>query len=196
MDKLLRLFTILTLFLFYSCSDSQENIYKLELQKMNKNYTLWKSEFPDSLTAHFPEQMDTNFISYGSSYRNTPKEILYLSLEKRITEKEKEKFKNLTPAKDSCIIRIYANKYTYGFDKRGLGNCISYIPVPDLKLVSVLNPVPDDYKYYLIELSHQTFINHKMYFRNYLPDEWKNGMSRGIGISEKENIILYWLIMW
>ncbi len=196
MDKLLRLFTILTLFFSYSCSDSQENIYKLDLQKMNKNYTLWKNEFPDSLTAHFPKQIDTNFISYSSSYRDQPKDFLHLHLKKRISKEEKEKFKNLTPAKDSCIIRIYANKYTYGFDKRGLGNCISYIPVPEYDFIFSFDEIPKDIKYYIVELSHQTFINHKMYFRNYLPDEWKNGMSRGIGISEKENIIFYWLIMW
>lgn len=48
----------------------------------------------------------------------------------------------------------------------------------------------------MLETSHHTFINHKLYMRYYLPEDWKNGMSRGIAVSEKEKNIYYWLIMW
>ena len=77
-----------------------------------------------------------------------------------------------------------------------MGECNEYIPVPEFNLVSSLDSVPKDLKYYVLELSHKTFINHDLYLRYYLPDEWRNGMSRGVGISEKENTIFYWLIMW
>lgn len=156
----------------------------------------WKQIFPDSLTKHFPDSIGKNWISYGSSYRNTPKKMLYLTLLKKLSEDEIVFFKNYTCAPDSCLMKIYLNKNTYGFNKEGLGECESFIPIPDYNLINDEREAPNDTKYYVLETSKKSMINHDLYLRYYLPEEWKNGMSRGIGLSEKENIIFYWLILW
>ncbi len=178
----------------YKNKKDTDNIFLNDI--LNKDYKLWKNEFPDSLTIHFPDKLDKKFISFGSSYRNEPKKFLYLGLEKKLTKEERKKFERKIYTEDTCIIKIYSNKNYYGFNKKGLGECMEYVPVPEFNLVSSLDSVPKDLKYYVLELSHQKFIDHELYLRYYLPDEWRNGMSRGVGISEKENTIFYWLIMW
>jgi hypothetical protein len=160
------------------------------------DYCKWKNVFPDSLIKHFPDNIGKDWISYSSSYRNKPKKILYLTLLKKITEEERNYFQDKAFVPDSCIIEIYLNRNTYGFNKKGLGNCDMFMPVPNYSLIEEDKIKPKDLKYYILESSKKSFIDHDLYLRYYLPDEWKNGMSRGIGISEKEQTILYWLIMW
>ena len=163
---------------------------------MNSDFKKWKSEFPDSLTDHFPCDIGKDLITCNSSFRNTPKDMLYLTLSKKISEDEKNLIHHYICAPDSCNINIYLNRNTYGFDKKGLGECESFTPVPEYGLFSTESAKPEDLKYYIIETSHESFVNHELYLRFYLPNEWKNGMSRGVGISDKEGIIYYWLIMW
>jgi len=196
MNRMLLSITIIILLFSCKSKNIKSETNDLFLKKLNSDYTIWKNEFPDSLTKHFPDKIDKNFVSFGSSYRDEPRTFLHLNLEKKLTKEEKQRFLKIQSTSDTCIIRIYANRNTYGFDKKGLGECDQYVPVPELNLISTLDPVPADLKYYILELSRQTFINHEMYLRYYLPEEWKNGMSRGVAISEKENIIFYWLIMW
>ncbi len=47
-----------------------------------------------------------------------------------------------------------------------------------------------------IEVSKNTYYNHEGYQRTYLPKGWENGMTRGIGISERDNLIFYWMVLW
>lgn len=58
--------------------------------------------------------------------------------------------------------------------------------------------VPEDLKVYVIEsVSGDYFANEVERSTRYsLLEKWKNGYSRGIAISEKYNIVLFWLIVW
>lgn len=182
------MFIALTPFFILSCGN-KPSVPLYDFEK-------WKQVFPDSLTKHFPDSIGENCISYGSSHRNTPKKMLYLTLLKKLSEDEIVFFKDHICAPDSCLIKIYLNRNTYGFNKEGLGECNSFIPIPDYSLINDEREAPNDTKYFVLETSKKSSINHDGYLSYYLPEEWKNGMSRGIGISEKENIIFYWLILW
>ncbi len=170
---------------------------KTGVDRQNPVYQTWKGVFEDSLIDHFPNYLDTTIISCNSSYRNTPQDILYLTVVKYLSSQEKEIIKDLVRSPDSCLIKIYLNRNTYGFDKAGLGECDSYIPIPNPGLVFYEErDTPSDLEYYVLETNNKAFINHELYLRFYLPDKWKNGMTRGIGISNEKNLIFYWLVLW
>lgn len=197
-DKTMKILKIVFIslipFILGACMNSSKS--SKQIGGVQSDFVKWKKAFPDSLTIHFPDKIGEDCISYGSSYRNTPKKILYLTLLKKVSEEERLLLKEQICAPDSCLIKIYLNRNTYGFNKKGLGNCNAYIPIPDYMLINDEGKIPDDIKYYVLETSKKVYVNHELYLRYYLPKEWKNGMTRGIGISEKENIIFYWLIMW
>jgi len=188
---------IFILIICISACETNNNI-KSDNNFFNQEYQHSKKEFPDSLTKHFPEKLNEENVFYSTSINNKPKEILYLIVANKLTNKNKTELNNLKYTSDTCIIKIYIERNTYGFNKKGLGKCKSYIPAPDYSLLIFDDnkQKPDDLKYYVLQTSHHIFINHELYLRYYLPDEWKNGMSRGIAVSEKEKKIYYWLIMW
>ena len=108
MNKLhLLIVVILIGFSCKSCNNKKDtnNIYLINI---NKDYKLWKNEFPDSLTTHFPDKIDDNFISYASSYRNEPKEFLYLSLEKKLTSDEMKEISKKRP--DEPKIKVISSR--------------------------------------------------------------------------------------
>lgn len=49
----------------------------------------------------------------------------------------------------------------------------------------------------IIDAKQGVFIDTSHILKNkYLPPKWQNGYSRGIAISKKENIIIYWVVAW
>jgi len=194
MRSVLIIFIAFIPFFIGACQNNVKSKYKESF--ILSDYAKWKKQFPDSLITHFPNDLGKDWISYGSSCKNSPKSMLYLTLLKKLSEEDKIILKNRISTPDSCLIKIYLNRNTYGFNRKGLGKCSTFIPIPDYDLINDGNKSPSDTKYYVLETSKRIFINHDLYLRYYLPKEWKNGMSRGVGVSEKENIIFYWLIMW
>lgn len=179
-----------------SCKYKTNSIaYNPLVEEFKCEFDKFINEFPDSLTKHFPLDVAKNLIAYNSSYKDDPKEIMYFTVLSALTTEEKFKYSNKLETADTCLFKIYLNRNTYGFDKKEIGNCDKYFPVPDYNIIS-RQPMASDIKYHIIEASNDTFFNHRLYLRSYLPVEWKNGMTRGVGISEENNTIFYWLMMW
>ena len=190
-------FILLFCFIVFNSSSCKENNRtENNTNSIFKDFYEGKSKFGDSLVNHFPAELNDSVISFSTSHRNIPEKIQYLTLLKKMSLSEKKIIQNLVATPDSCIIRIYFNRNTYGFRKKGLGECDSYIPVPHFGLISDEKEKPHDVKYYVLEKNNRAQKNHELYLRFYLPPEWKNGMTKGIGVSEKQNLIFYWTVLW
>jgi len=169
---------------------------KLNSNPFLKNFYEGKTRFQDSLVNHFPIKIDNSVLAYNSSHRNSPEEIRYLTLLKKISPNDKDFINSLVAAEDTSIIEIYLYRNTYEYYNKEPQNNKEYSPVPDFGIFISDLEKPKDIKYYMLEKSNKTIFNHDLYLRYYLPPEWTNGFSRGIGVSESKNLIFYWTILW
>ena len=179
-----------------SCS-SQGNRDSIEspFQSLSHEFLTWKEVFPDSLVNHFPNKIDTKWLLYNSSLHNSPENLRYLTLAKELSSKDRQKLEDLSHLSDSCLFEIYLRKNEYGFNYHSYSNCDSIFPVPEISLINEAYKAKD-IKYYLIETSNKSYYDSESYLGYYLPDDWQNGLSRGIGVIESDSIIFYWTIMW
>lgn len=84
-------------------------------------------------------------------------------------------------------------------------NCNSLtLPIPNFSPlhfyeyeITSLNRLTDDFVLYILDAKSGKYLP-KEYLTTGLgmPDNWKNGFSKGIAISENRNIIVYWLEIW
>ncbi|MCF8359789.1 MAG: hypothetical protein K9H26_13590 [Prolixibacteraceae bacterium] len=57
--------------------------------------------------------------------------------------------------------------------------------------------LPKDFNLYVLEAQSGKFWdNDHLSNGKYMPNEWKNGYSKGVAISKKRNTVIYWFIIW
>ena len=57
--------------------------------------------------------------------------------------------------------------------------------------------LPKDFLIYVLEAHSGKFWNDKYLTKGkYMPEAWKNGYSKGVAISKKRKVIIYWFIIW
>ena len=75
------------------------------------------------------------------------------------------------------------------------------IPIPlfkiDLYNGDTFSGLPEDFKIYVLEAKPGKYLEDK-YLRNCecLPKKWKHGFSRGVAMSDKRHVIIYWVTVW
>lgn len=176
------------------CQSNQTKQQNIMRKFIHDDFYSLMNEFPDSLVKHFPQELEGTIRNYGSGFRDTPMKIKYLTLAKEASKDELLLYNGMGKTPDSCLFKIYANRIEYGFNYAAHGNCNELLPIPVMALVT--NDDIGIVDYYVLQTSKQVIYNNDQYLRHYLPDEWKNGMSRGVGISESTNTIFYWLLIW
>ena len=187
------------LIIITSCSNNKNETEKRFLL----NYSKGLNEFNPELTDHFPNTLKSErqlTIGYPAGAYGIGMANLIFSHEVDSTEfntvirkLELNKIKSYKPT-DSIFIIIgdtlnYANKETG-------------IPIPNFDSYERdfgLNSkyLTEHHKIYVLESKSGKFMNKEYLTKNNnLPENWKNGFSRGIATNEKENELIFWLCVW
>ena len=75
------------------------------------------------------------------------------------------------------------------------------IPIPLFEIdqfkSNTFSSLPDDFKIYVLEAKSGKYLEDK-YLHDCvcLPKKWKHGFSRGVAMSDKRHVIIYWVTVW
>lgn len=162
--------------------------------------------FDKEMVSHFPNKLPNNWIhvSQGSpKYINEYRSNTELSLEIRIVSKEKfeelkkELIANVKIVKnssDSCLLVVDSK------ENQNLSNSDSYYPIPQKTIYDF-----EFEKWIKQENCEVALINYKsgkfvesdyLTAKEYLPENWRNGYSKGYSFDNNKQTIMYWLIIW
>ncbi len=75
------------------------------------------------------------------------------------------------------------------------------IPIPMFEInefqASTFSGLPDDFKIYVLDAQSGKYMGYK-YLQDCvcLPKKWKHGFSKGVALSDKRKVIIYWVTVW
>lgn len=200
--------------------EKKEAIHEHITQEMNKKYIEAKSFFDDKFVEHFPEELNSNVLSTSESI-SPEAELIELMVTNKVS---KEEYKNLIKknekiaiaaynCSDTCLLIInrFANKQNYSYNitlskqDSALINLDCYqnlYPIPNFWHNDFLTEetncrLPNDFRIFVIDAKPGKFLEDQyLTDGKYMPSDWKNGFSKGVAISEKRNVVIYWLVIW
>jgi len=197
-------------------NDKQESRSQF-IKEKNLKYNENKGFFEDKFVEHFPSKIDENYISFIAE-RATDYDVIRFELTERIDSNKiqsiKEKLSKQAignyKAQDSSLLVVNKgiNKDNYYTWKKGyietnsVKENINVYPIPnfwnnDFAESSTASNLQEHFTIYVLDSKPGKFIDSKELTDGYgLPQKWKNGFSKGIAVSEYENVIIYWLIIW
>lgn len=164
--------------------------------------------FDNELVNHFPKKIPNNWNSttYGSpKYINEYNNTTELSLKIQITSKEKfDRLKNqlkketkvIKNSGDNCFLIVDSK------ENQNLINCRNYYPIPRETIYDFDDKSEkwlrlENCEIALLDYKSGIFLENKyLTSKEYLPENWKNGYSKGYAFNNKEQTIKYWLIIW
>jgi hypothetical protein len=155
----------------------------------------------DSLVSHFPLEFDYKMSLFTGEYPNSkmPDGMgLYLvnfNIEEVVIIPNE--FKELDN-------NLQHNIYGFNPIQENVSKSIpakNIIPMPRFPVLQKFlekkcNGKLNNFKYY-VNSSPGFFLESKyLYNSNGMPENWIHGMSRGIGVTEKDDMVIYWLYIW
>lgn len=199
-----------------SCTNEHVSLSSTE----KKYYEILQST-DTTYTNHFPKNIGlAKKIAFGNStllnYSEMPMMYLLLQTSKSEYNREIQKLSKLdaftVSARDTNTLVI--NNWNYlkqsGFsverdstfhDKLSvMGRC--QYPIPNFWKLEQSNGdtnpsmLSDDFQISVFEAKKGIFLNSGGFKNPYIPKEWEHGYSKGIAFSDKQNIIIYWAIIW
>ena len=205
----------LLVFCFFGCDKKNERGYQYD--SFGQEYVEKLVKFPNALIAHFPKEI-LSPAKYSSGFDSKYNSV-YMELNLKPDTKEidsivialNKEAKVKYSAMDSCI--LIANRFTkmdnegyensYKSELARPNNCSSnYLPIPnfwnsEFKSIEINNRLTEDFEIFVSDAKSGVYWDdlHRNSGR-YMPDEWKKGYSRGVAISKKEGVVIYWLIIW
>lgn len=196
---------LLLLISFTSCNNDQ-----IRNKKSDEDYLEALGRMDPQLTDHFPSKIITTNYSTHYVKKVENNEVYLIHYVYNVSDNDLKSARRFTRSKsiahynanDSCLLIINRNE-TKQDSLIMDSNCyIDKVPVPRFK--DVIHPqssnyikLNSNYVLYVIEA------NSKDFYRTYnlkpnesMPNNWKNGYSKGIAINEKEKTIIYWITIW
>ncbi len=207
--KAVTILSLLIIMILHSCIDLSKD----------RNYTNYLSYFGDSLTSHFPKKYTSMITDYSYSvdtvgHFNTEEFNLTLIKEKKDINEIKLMYNNnkVYDINDKCIIVVndfldnnnlilqQYKEYQSKFSK----NCDdNYVVIPnfwsnDYADNATKSKLDKNFKYIIIDskVGENVYSSKINYYKSYMPSIVKHGYSKGIAFNEKEDIIIYWLVLW
>lgn len=205
---------ILLIFLIslYSCNSVQKSTEYKKLFDYFNNQT-------KGLVSHFPSNIDFDnaffsgqIVNNGKNHFGTYFHLLQFKANKEIDlfyKSNSTVVQEINP-QDSCNL-IVPWFSPFNHSKKDFDNCSDSVkqncknvslPIPnfadetDLMQLSGIR-LPIDFKLYILEIGKNKPFDYSYEFEGHgLPNEWKNGYSKGIAISKKRGIIIYWFDAW
>ena len=212
-------FYFLILIMIIGCSGSKikpdKRLMMIE-QVIDKEYHERKDFFKKEFVNHFPEKLHSNYITFTDceSPEGGP---LTLRLINKINEEQSitkliEKAMVHYAADDSCLLIVnrFATKDRFykivlSAKEKDIVNKNCYndkVPIPnfwDSKIFSNTTDtrLPADFIIYVLDYKAGKFAsNNLLTDGGFMPKKWKNGYSKGLAVSEKQKIIIYWIEIW
>lgn len=205
--NILLIICISILMILHSCVDLSED----------KDYTNYLSYFGDSLTSHFPRKYTSMFTDYSytvdtaAHYNTEDFNLALCKAKKQITEiKKKYIKKKIYDINDKCIVvandflskkNLLLNQYKKYQSKFSIDCKDKYIVIPNFWDSYYANnttksKLDKDFKYIIVDSEEGLYSKKIDYYNSYMPSVVKHGYSKGIAFNEKEEIIIYWLVIW
>lgn len=198
-----------------SCQKTEKGTSQRHNQRINKQYAksveIARKNFPDSVISHFPNEIsDSSYIyiklpNLDARYRRYGFTLFSKGSSKKIIE-AKVKANALSYRKvnffDANSIIVNSNIESV---RKRIGNDSSLNPLPNfpeifepgLKIVKFTDLDMNDFDFFIINASPGRFLEEKYLTEGKgLPEQWKNGYSRGFAINEKDRELIYWYEVW
>lgn len=206
--------------LFYSCERT-----KLDANTI-KRYYQYKNYFDKEYTSFFPENVDNvqtktfTILSKRDTSNNNTALILYeYGITNKLLLEVLENAQKTSIAqyntKDTCLLVVnrFETRESNELAKPAIITDSSSInrscydgklPIPNFIDYGGYNPnrvgiLDSSFTIYVFESKAFTSWGNSIYKMQpnpQMPDNWKNGYSKGVAISKSKNIIIYWLVMW
>ena len=206
---------------FQSCTNlpsHKKNNHQLtaEIKFINREYKKARKFFEKEYVSFFPKELDSNFVDFTDSFSPKMGEVgLYLTC--KLTDNNLTKYftKNAIATYnplDTCLLVVNrfatkANFYNIKISAKDkiLINRLCYknkYPIPNFytnkfSVNSTTCKLSNDFTIYVLDSRHGKYLNDSLLTDgSYLPPYWSNGLSKGVAISKKKHIIIYWLTIW
>jgi hypothetical protein len=183
---------------------------------MDKDYQKQKNFFKDEFVNHFPRKLDTNYITFTdcASPDVGPLTLRLINRYNNINRINKIIDNSIAhyASDDSCLLivnrfatkdRFYKIKLTNEEKETIDKECYKdKLPIPnfwDSQIISERTDtkLPEDFIIYVLNSKKGKFVKQELLTDgSFMPTAWKNGYSKGIAISKKRKIIIYWIDIW
>lgn len=210
---------IFTFFLSFNSCNNKKAISN-NLDNNQDSYLEYKKEFDSTLVNHFPnkiEYVESLKILNTNSEKNdvglflieykVPKDSIEL-LEKKISKDLKYKYDNREKCK--FIVNRFETKRTkdsleiVNIEDMSKVNDPCYknrLPIPNFIDFSIQTNTDfwnnENFDVYVLDAkSGSYFEKFKLEPNPQMPDDWKNGYSKGIAIDNQKGTVIYWSIIW
>jgi hypothetical protein len=199
------------------CNDSKrQKKGQFIIQQIDKKYQERKAFFNKEFVNHFPERLDSNYITFTDG---VSPEVGPLTLRLINNIDKSQNIKELIngaiskyAANDSCLLVINRFATRDRFYKIELSNTERELinrdcykgkfPIPnfwDSRIISDSTEcrLPLDFIIYVLDAKAGRFVSPDLLTDgSFMPEAWKNGFSKGIAVSEKRKIVIYWVDIW
>jgi hypothetical protein len=214
--------TLIILFIIFSVlsctSQVKDSKYKRKLETANIEYQALLATFEKEYLDHFPKRLDAMPFTYFHMETGIYENNIGLIVQLPLTIDNLDSIVSHAIARYSpddtflLIVNRFRNKtnwfkssLTLSNQERSKINRLCYsdkLPIPNFWRNDLISDVtdcklPKDFDIYVFEAKSGKFIEKENLTKGiYMPENWKNGFSRGVAISTKRNIIIYWFIAW
>ncbi len=223
MFKITNYLSLVLLFFIFGCNTA---IYKQEMQKKyNKSLKFFPlyvvSHFPKEVSDNSWFQTDVPFNKRLADYCFAHNYLMFeKSYEKSSYLRQKEHYDSLalemfyTDLASNILIfsycdsmkvdgEIYRNQESLerkNLAKHNLKEA-NGLPVPLFKIDrykgNTYSGLSNDFKIYILDAKQGKFLKDKyLYDCECLPKKWKHGFSKGVALSDKRKVIIYWVTVW
>jgi len=212
---------LIVLLILISCNNTSNNRSNKEIAETEKKYLEFKSEFDSWLVTHFPENLKNETFYFTKAKNATKHNIgLYLyeyDVELSVIRRIRNSLEKNAIAKyhitDSLLLIINRFETQQTDQDRSIpqitdstlldsGKYERLYPVPNF--IDYEKPIytngiwlPKDFSLYVLEAKGGNYCKEFDLKENFqMPEGWKNGFSKGVAISERDNTIIYWGVIW
>lgn len=177
------------------------------MNDLNQYYYTLKTMVDSDYTQHFPNILDSNNL--GVLGPPTDNDSIYMLevtnklTEKNIVEDYKQNNIALYYASDTCLLPFQKFKSLREHIHMRFRQClVNKYPIPNFVYSdyfdnSTQSRLSKDFSIYVLESEPYKNIADSLITNNeMLLEKWKSGFSRGVAISLKREVIIYWVIIW
>lgn len=208
MNKLKLHLMFFALIFVLSCQDKSTQTPKFKVGDLQ-----FLEEYPKGLTTHFPKENEIKpayltYYNYLSKF--SPSQLIVkqeesksmidslISVSRKITYSDTSYYIVNKYLRDSNILSITKSykQYKTQIEHKGA------IPIPNFYNAidfdeNSYNLLNKSYTIYLIEAEPKQCCSEKFHQGDWhMPDDWKDGFSRGYAINLENNSVIYWLVIW
>ena len=158
--------------------------YRLSEYCFAHNYLMFEKSYDASTYSKQKSHFDS--LTLKMYYPNSKSHILIFSY-CDVMKIEGEIYRNQEPPEKQALAK--SNLTATG------------LPVPLFEIDeykgNTFSGLPEDFKIYVLDAKQGKYLEDKyLYDCSCLPEKWKHGYSKGVALSDKRKVIIYWVTVW